>query len=279
VLAVVLVASLNLAYSQSTLTVFENGDVIDAGEVNDNFVLLDNLIDAAGVRLDALDTRLLALEDRLDDEGGVVGPAGKSAYQTWLDAGNSGDEAAFLLSLKGVKGDPGAQGPAGPEGPKGEDGANGQSAYQLWSVNNAGTEQDFIDFLVGPQGPTGSQGPQGPRGPAGADGQDGGNANLGTTKSVQNNGEQGGDTCFIGEVWLTAAEYAPPGTMVANGQLLALDQNNQTTQALFSILGSQYGGNGFSNFALPDLTDATPKPSIGELVYVICVNGFFPNRP
>ena len=162
-------------------------------------------------------------------------------------------------------------------GPAGEDGADGDDAYSVWlAAGNEGTRAAFLDSLVGPQGPQGAQGPQGP---AGQDGQDGGSANLGTTKSVLNNGQQGSDTCYLGEVWLTAATFAPPGTMVANGQLLPLDPNNQEYQALYSIVGTQYGGNGTSNFALPDLADATPAPSIGQLVYVICVDGLYPPRP
>lgn len=62
---------------------------------------------------------------------GPAGDAGKSAYQTWLDAGNTGDEAAFLLALKGAKGDKGDTGAAGKDGadgavgPKGDPGAKG----------------------------------------------------------------------------------------------------------------------------------------------------------
>lgn len=50
---------------------------------------------------------------------GPAGEDGKSAYQIWLDAGNTGTEAEFLSSLKGEKGDTGA---TGPQGPAGEDG-------------------------------------------------------------------------------------------------------------------------------------------------------------
>lgn len=48
--------------------------------------------------------------------GGTQGPPGESAYQIWLDAGNTGTEADFLASLKGAKGDTGNTGSQGPQG-------------------------------------------------------------------------------------------------------------------------------------------------------------------
>jgi microcystin-dependent protein len=54
---------------------------------------------------------------------------------------------------------------------------------------------------------------------------------------------------FIGELLLWAGNFAPRGYALCAGQLLSISQNT----ALFSILGTTYGGNGTSNFALPDL--------------------------
>jgi microcystin-dependent protein len=54
---------------------------------------------------------------------------------------------------------------------------------------------------------------------------------------------------FIGEVALFAFGYAPNGWAVCNGQLLPISQNT----ALFSLIGTYYGGNGVTTFALPDL--------------------------
>src|SRR5579862_4828879 len=54
---------------------------------------------------------------------------------------------------------------------------------------------------------------------------------------------------FIGEIRLIAFTYAPRGWAECNGQLLPIQQN----QALFSLLGTTYGGNGQTTFALPDL--------------------------
>jgi microcystin-dependent protein len=48
--------------------------------------------------------------------------------------------------------------------------------------------------------------------------------------------------------------FAPKGWALCNGQLMSINQN----QALFSLLGTQYGGNGQTNFALPDLRGRTP---------------------
>lgn len=59
---------------------------------------------------------------------------------------------------------------------------------------------------------------------------------------------------FIGEVKLFALNFAPRGWALCNGQLLPINQN----QALFSILGNTYGGNGVTTFALPDLRGRTP---------------------
>src|SRR5581483_11990107 len=54
---------------------------------------------------------------------------------------------------------------------------------------------------------------------------------------------------YIGEIRLFAPNFAPQNWLFCQGQLLAISQN----QALFSILGTYYGGNGTSNFALPNL--------------------------
>ncbi len=55
--------------------------------------------------------------------------------------------------------------------------------------------------------------------------------------------------CMIGEVRFFAGNFAPRGWAKLEGQLLSISQN----QALFSILGTTYGGDGRTNFGLPDL--------------------------
>jgi microcystin-dependent protein len=54
---------------------------------------------------------------------------------------------------------------------------------------------------------------------------------------------------FIGQISVVGFNFAPKGWALCNGQLLAIQQN----QALFSILGTTYGGNGVQTFALPNL--------------------------
>jgi len=54
---------------------------------------------------------------------------------------------------------------------------------------------------------------------------------------------------FIGQIQAFGFNFAPRGWAVCNGQLLPISQN----QALFSLLGTTYGGNGTTNFALPNL--------------------------
>lgn len=54
---------------------------------------------------------------------------------------------------------------------------------------------------------------------------------------------------FLGEVRMFSFGFAPRGWVTCSGQTLPINQN----QALFSLLGTTYGGNGISNFVLPDL--------------------------
>src|SRR5262252_5108228 len=61
-------------------------------------------------------------------------------------------------------------------------------------------------------------------------------------------------TPFLAEIKIISWNYAPKGWAFCNGQLLPINQN----QALFSILGTTYGGDGRVNFGLPDLRGRTP---------------------
>jgi len=97
-------------------------------------------------------------------------------------------------------------------------------------------------------------------------------------KAVQSTKRFGGDTnwavpgygreCTLGEIILTAGSVA--NGIVANGQLLAISQNS----ALFSVLGTKYGGDGKTTFAVPDLRDVAPN----GLTYSICTEGYYPRR-
>jgi microcystin-dependent protein len=59
---------------------------------------------------------------------------------------------------------------------------------------------------------------------------------------------------FLSEIRLFSFGYAPRGWALCNGQLLPINQN----QALFSLLGTTFGGDGRVNFALPDLRGCVP---------------------
>ena len=54
---------------------------------------------------------------------------------------------------------------------------------------------------------------------------------------------------FLGQIAFVGFNFAPNGWAECNGQLLPISQNT----ALFALLGTQYGGNGTTNFALPDM--------------------------
>src|SRR5256885_10675080 len=59
---------------------------------------------------------------------------------------------------------------------------------------------------------------------------------------------------FLSEIRIMSFVFAPKGWALCNGQLLPINQN----QALFSLLGTTYGGDGRVNFALPDLRSKVP---------------------
>ncbi|TMJ11783.1 MAG: phage tail protein [Alphaproteobacteria bacterium] len=59
---------------------------------------------------------------------------------------------------------------------------------------------------------------------------------------------------FLSEIKICAFNFPPKGWALANGQLLPINQN----QALFALLGTRYGGNGQTNFALPNLRGRVP---------------------
>lgn len=142
----------------------------------------------------------------------------------------------------GPMGAPGAPGPIGPQGIPGPTGATGPAGP------------------VGPAGPAGPAGPTGPAGPATPDlrfGINTGNAAAGNEYD-----------CVLGEVMLTAAVVA--AGIPARGQLLPIASN----AALFSLLGTNFGGDGRTTFALPDLRDAAPN----GLTYYICTQGVYPSR-
>ncbi|WP_134703729.1 phage tail protein [Ammoniphilus sp. YIM 78166] len=76
---------------------------------------------------------------------------------------------------------------------------------------------------------------------------------------------------YIGEIQLFPYNFAPRGWAVCEGQLLSISTNT----ALFSLLGTNFGGNGMTTFALPDLRGAEPSPYVR---YYISLQGVFPAR-
>jgi len=59
---------------------------------------------------------------------------------------------------------------------------------------------------------------------------------------------------FLGEIRIVPFNFPPKGWATCNGQLLPISQNT----ALFSLLGTQFGGDGRSNFALPNIAGSVP---------------------
>nr|WP_283945898.1 InlB B-repeat-containing protein [Paenibacillus amylolyticus] len=94
---------------------------------------------------------------------------------------------------------------------------------------------------------------------------------LGTNSYLVQKVDAAGAKPYIGEIQLFPYNGAPSGWMYAAGQNMSITQNT----ALFSLLGVNYGGDGKSTFALPDLTDAAPE----GMGYYISINGEkFPSR-
>ena len=146
----------------------------------------------------------------------------------------------------------GQVGPTGPQGPPGPAGATGPA---------------------GPTGPTGPAGPTGPPGPSGTI-----PANLTTlSKGLSTNGGKAftdnriSTACSymnIGDVILSVSGYVQ-GALPADGRSLPILGN----QAIFSVIGNSFGGDGVTKFALPDLRPFAPQ----GLQYSICVEGTFPS--
>ena len=76
---------------------------------------------------------------------------------------------------------------------------------------------------------------------------------------------------FIGQIELFGFNYAPPGWLACEGQLLSISQND----VLFALLGTTFGGDGRVNFALPDLRGKAPGDG---LAYYIALQGIYPSR-
>ncbi len=195
---------------------------------------------------------------------GPTGPAGpKGATGPAGPEGPPGPTGAT-----GPAGPKGATGPAGPAGPAGATGATGATG----PAGPAGpTGATGATGPAGPAGATGATGPEGPAGPAGPTGPTG---PSGTTAMFGSNsinffqGSGGTVECTLGSIMLNVSTEYPQNYLPADGRTLPID----SWVALFSLIGINYGGNGTTNFNLPDLRSAAPN----NTQYLICVSGVFP---
>ncbi|MEL6891261.1 MAG: tail fiber protein [Actinomycetota bacterium] len=198
-------------------------------------------------------------------ERGLTGEAGPAGPQGL--PGTPGTPG--IPGPPGIPGLPGPQGDAGPAGPQGDAGPAGPQGEQ-GLPGTPGTPgipgPPGIPGVPGPQGDVGPAGPQGDAGPAGPQGPAGPGADvLGTDTS---GAAAGRSECVLGEIMLSAGSVGR-GTPAA-GQVLPISSN----EALFSLLGTMYGGDGRTTFQLPDLRAAAPNGT----TYHICTNGMFPSR-
>jgi microcystin-dependent protein len=76
---------------------------------------------------------------------------------------------------------------------------------------------------------------------------------------------------ILGTILLLPYSFTPIDMLLCNGQILQIQQNT----ALYSLIGNQYGGNGTTTFALPNLLGTEPLPG---LKYYMVVSGVYPTR-
>ena len=79
------------------------------------------------------------------------------------------------------------------------------------------------------------------------------------------------DNLFLGQILLLPYNFTPVQLAPCDGKLLPISQNT----ALFSLLGTNFGGDGQTTFALPNYQGLAPKGS----QYFITLNGVYPRRP
>jgi microcystin-dependent protein len=76
---------------------------------------------------------------------------------------------------------------------------------------------------------------------------------------------------FIGQIELFPYDFEPMDWTTCDGKILQVNSN----PALFSLLGTRFGGDGRTTFAVPDLSKASPNPN---LRYCIALRGLYPTR-
>ena len=196
---------------------------------------------ALSVRGNTLVTGNLLVTGSINGLTNFVGPQGPAGAR-----GPAGPQ--------GAKGNVGPVGPVGPEGPQGEKGLPGEQgpAGADGAVGATGP--------VGPQGEQGLEGPEGPQAPAGTQALFGTDTNQGAA----GNSWEG----TMGQIILSAGSVV--NGLPCNGQILSISQYSP----LFALLGTKFGGDGSTTFALPDLRDVAPN----GLTYSIVIEGVFPSR-
>ena len=80
---------------------------------------------------------------------------------------------------------------------------------------------------------------------------------------------------LMAEIRTFTGDFAPSGWLLCQGQELEI--NNDT--AFFSVLGTNYGGNGMTTFGVPKIADAKSLVGNGVCHYIICKEGRYPSRP
>jgi len=100
--------------------------------------------------------------------------------------------------------------------------------------------------------------------------------NFGNSSLTFGQGNETGATCTVGEVVLDAGVVYANNWLPADGRLIPISGNT----ALFSLVGITYGGNGTTNFGLPNLSYLDPRSqgSSAAPQYIICVSGTFPGE-
>lgn len=83
------------------------------------------------------------------------------------------------------------------------------------------------------------------------------------------------DGQFLAEIRLFAGNYAPLGWAFCDGKVVNI-VGWSNSEALFALLGTTYGGDGKTTFALPKLD---PPPGSPGVRYIIATDGYFPSRP
>ena len=257
--------------------------------------------------------------DGKDGANGTNGVDGRSAYQIWLDNGNTGNETDFLEWLKGADGKDGTNGidgvngSDGKDGTDGKDGINGKSAYQIWLDNgNTGSETDFLEWLKGEDGTNGTNGKDGVNGTNGKDGTNGLSAYeifIKYNPDYPNNEEQWIEDLVNGKLvryTVTFKAYGQediilktqynvnkltdiPQVPTLAGNVGAWDYNDfenitqditvnavyETQGLMYSLVGDSYSVTGFENETaevvfIPQTYNGKNVTSIGEFAFFEC---------